>query len=148
MLTPLLDQAALASAQNAVEPVVKAEGVNHYFGEGSLRKQILFDISFALQPGEIVLLTGPSGSGKTTLLTLLGALRSVQEGSLRVLGQELRGAQPSTLIQIRRQVGYIFQAHNLLRSLTAAQNVRMALELHNGLSPQEAQQRAEKCAGN
>jgi putative ABC transport system ATP-binding protein len=134
MLTPLLDQAALASAQNAVEPVVKAEGVNHYFGEGSLRKQILFDISFALQPGEIVLLTGPSGSGKTTLLTLLGALRSVQEGSLRVLGQELRGAQPSTLIQIRRQVGYIFQAHNLLRSLTAAQNVRMALELHNGLS--------------
>jgi putative ABC transport system ATP-binding protein len=143
MLTPLLDQAALASAQNAVEPVVKAEGVNHYFGEGSLRKQVLFDIHFVLQPGEIVLLTGPSGSGKTTLLTLLGALRSVQEGSLQVLGQELRGAQPSTLIQIRRQVGYIFQAHNLLRSLTAAQNVRMALELHNGLSPQEAQQRAE-----
>ncbi|MFS8866038.1 DevA family ABC transporter ATP-binding protein, partial [Synechococcus sp. H55.9] len=120
-----------------------AEGVNHYFGEGSLRKQVLFDINFVLQPGEIVLLTGPSGSGKTTLLTLLGALRSVQEGSLRVLGQELRGAQPNTLIQIRRQVGYIFQAHNLLRSLTAAQNVRMALELHNGLSAQEAQERAE-----
>jgi putative ABC transport system ATP-binding protein len=90
-----------------------------------------------------VLLTGPSGSGKTTLLTLLGALRSVQEGSLRVLGQELRGAKPNTLIQIRRQVGYIFQAHNLLRSLTAAQNVRMALELHNGLSPQQVQQQAE-----
>jgi putative ABC transport system ATP-binding protein len=117
--------------------------VNHYFGEGSLRKQVLFDINFVLQPGEIVLLTGPSGSGKTTLLTLLGALRSVQEGSLRVLGQELRGAKPNTLIQIRRQVGYIFQAHNLLRSLTAAQNVRMALELHNGLSPQQVQQQAE-----
>ncbi len=104
---------------------------------------MLFDINFVLQPGEIVLLTGPSGSGKTTLLTLLGALRSVQEGSLRVLGQELRGAKPNTLIQIRRQVGYIFQAHNLLRSLTAAQNVRMALELHNGLSPQQVQQQAE-----
>jgi ABC exporter ATP-binding subunit, DevA family len=104
---------------------------------------VLFDINFVLQPGEIVLLTGPSGSGKTTLLTLLGALRSVQEGSLRVLGQELRGAKPNTLIQIRRQVGYIFQAHNLLRSLTAAQNVRMALELHNGLSPQQVQQQAE-----
>jgi putative ABC transport system ATP-binding protein len=143
MLPSLLDQAALASTQHAVEPVVKAEGVNHYFGEGSLRKQVLFDINFVLQPGEIVLLTGPSGSGKTTLLTLLGALRSVQEGSLRVLGQELRGAKPNTLIQIRRQVGYIFQAHNLLRSLTAAQNVRMALELHNGLSPQQVQQQAE-----
>ena len=143
MLPFLLDQAALASTQNAVESVVKAEGVNHYFGEGSLRKQVLFDINFVLQPGEIVLLTGPSGSGKTTLLTLLGALRSVQEGSLRVLGQELQGAKPNTLTQIRRQVGYIFQAHNLLRSLTAAQNVRMALELHNGLSAQEAQERAE-----
>lgn len=51
MLPSLLDQAALASTQNAVEPVVKAEGVNHYFGEGSLRRQVLFDINFVLQPG-------------------------------------------------------------------------------------------------
>ncbi len=144
MVTSLITQSTAAPVTTSGTPVLRVEGVNHYFGEGSLRKQILFDINFVLQPGEIVLLTGPSGSGKTTLLTLLGALRSVQEGSLRVLGQELRGAQPSTLIQIRRQVGYIFQAHNLLRSLTAAQNVRMALELHDGLSPREVQQRAEE----
>jgi putative ABC transport system ATP-binding protein len=143
MLTSLLNQTASTSTQNTAEPVVKVEGLNHYFGEGSLRRQVLFDINFVLHPGEIVLLTGPSGSGKTTLLTLLGALRSVQEGSLQVLGQELRGAKPSTLVQVRRKIGYIFQAHNLLRSLTSAQNVRMALELHNGLSPQESQQRAE-----
>ncbi|MFS8867454.1 MULTISPECIES: DevA family ABC transporter ATP-binding protein [unclassified Synechococcus] len=143
MLTSLLHQAAPTPTQNTAEPVVKVEGLNHYFGEGSLRRQVLFDINFVLQPGEIVLLTGPSGSGKTTLLTLLGALRSVQEGSLQVLGQELRGAKPNTLVQVRRKIGYIFQAHNLLRSLTAAQNVRMALELHNGLSCQQAQQRAE-----
>ncbi|MFS8775281.1 DevA family ABC transporter ATP-binding protein [Synechococcus sp. O70.2] len=143
MLTSLLNQTAPTSTQNTAEPVVKVEGLNHYFGEGSLRRQVLFDINFVLHPGEIVLLTGPSGSGKTTLLTLLGALRSVQEGSLQVLGQELRGAKPSTLVQVRRKIGYIFQAHNLLRSLTSAQNVRMALELHNGLSPQESQRRAE-----
>ncbi|MFS8810572.1 DevA family ABC transporter ATP-binding protein [Synechococcus sp. R65.1] len=143
MLTSLLNQTAPTSTQNTAEPVVKVEGLNHYFGEGSLRRQVLFDINFVLHPGEIVLLTGPSGSGKTTLLTLLGALRSVQEGSLQVLGQELRGAKPSTLVQVRRRIGYIFQAHNLLRSLTSAQNVRMALELHNGLSPQESQRRAE-----
>jgi putative ABC transport system ATP-binding protein len=143
MLTSLLNQTAPTSTQNTAEPVVKVEGLNHYFGEGPLRRQVLFDINFVLHPGEIVLLTGPSGSGKTTLLTLLGALRSVQEGSLQVLGQELRGAKPSTLVQVRRKIGYIFQAHNLLRSLTSAQNVRMALELHNGLSPQESQRRAE-----
>ncbi|MFS8795840.1 DevA family ABC transporter ATP-binding protein [Synechococcus sp. R70.1] len=143
MLTSLLNQTAPTFTQNTAEPVVKVEGLNHYFGEGSLRRQVLFDINFVLHPGEIVLLTGPSGSGKTTLLTLLGALRSVQEGSLQVLGQELRGAKPSTLVQVRRKIGYIFQAHNLLRSLTSAQNVRMALELHNGLSPQESQRRAE-----
>ncbi|MFS8777117.1 DevA family ABC transporter ATP-binding protein [Synechococcus sp. W70.1] len=143
MLTSLLNQTASSPPQNTAEPVVKVEGLNHYFGEGSLRRQVLFDINFVLHPGEIVLLTGPSGSGKTTLLTLLGALRSVQEGSLQVLGQELRGAKPSTLVQVRRKIGYIFQAHNLLRSLTSAQNVRMALELHNGLSPQESQRRAE-----
>ncbi|MBD0362584.1 MAG: ATP-binding cassette domain-containing protein, partial [Coleofasciculus sp. C3-bin4] len=60
------------------QPVVWIENLNHYFGKGSLRKQILFNISLEIQPGEIVLMTGPSGSGKTTLLTLMGGLRSPQ----------------------------------------------------------------------
>ncbi len=142
MLTSWVSQTTTATS--ALEPVVKVEGVNHYFGDGSLRKQVLFDINLTLNPGEIVLMTGPSGSGKTTLLTLLGALRSAQEGSLKVLGQELRGAKQSTLIQVRRQIGYIFQAHNLLKCLTAAQNVQMSLDLHDHLSPQQAKQRAEE----
>lgn len=77
------------------------------------------------------MMSGPSGSGKTTLLALVGGLRSAQAGSLTILGQEMHGASKRQLMQVRRQVGYIFQAHNLLTFLTAKQNVQMSLELHN-----------------
>jgi putative ABC transport system ATP-binding protein len=110
-------------------PVVRVRGLQHYFGEGELRKQVLFDNQLDVAPGEIVIMTGPSGSGKTTLLTLIGTLRTVQEGSLSVLGRELNGASRADLIALRREVGFIFQAHNLFASLTAFQNVKMALEL-------------------
>ena len=111
----------------AGEALVTIDGLNHFFGEGTLRKQILYDISTSIRAGEIVIVTGPSGSGKTTLLTLVGALRSAQDGSLRVLGRELRDATQATLVDVRRQVGFIFQAHNLLGALSASQNVQMAL---------------------
>ncbi len=124
------------------QPVVEINNLNHYYGEGSLKKQILFDINLTLDRGEVVILKGPSGSGKTTLLTLMGALRSAHSGSLKVLGQELVNANQKTLIQIRRQIGYIFQAHNLLECLTARQNVQMSVELHNGVSDKVAKQRA------
>ena len=113
------------------EPVISISNLNHYFGEGNLRKQALFDINLNIDAGEIVIMTGPSGSGKTTLLTLMGGLRSAQEGSLKILGQEICGASKQQLTQLRRQIGYIFQAHNLLTFLTAKQNVRMSLELHD-----------------
>jgi putative ABC transport system ATP-binding protein len=77
----------------------------------------------------IIGLAGWSGSGKTTLLTLIGALRSVQVGSVRVLGMELGGLSQRQLVAVRRHVGFIFQGHNLFGSLTAYRNVRMALEL-------------------
>jgi len=111
-------------------PVISIQNLDHYFGHSSLRKQVLCHINLEINAGEIVIMTGPSGSGKTTLLTLVGGLRSTQSGSLRVLGQELCGASAQELVQVRRHNGYIFQAHNLHRSLTALQNVKMALELH------------------
>jgi putative ABC transport system ATP-binding protein len=111
-------------------PPVVLEQVDHSFGEGALRKQILYDVNVEIGAGEIVIVTGPSGSGKTTLLTLIGALRSAQEGSLRVLGQELRNAGARTLQNVRKGIGYIFQAHNLLDSLSARQNVELSLHLH------------------
>ncbi|MBD2021902.1 DevA family ABC transporter ATP-binding protein [Leptolyngbya sp. FACHB-36] len=125
------------------QPVIAISHVNHYFGSGRLRKQVLFDISAEIQPGEILIMTGPSGSGKTTLLTLIGALRSTQEGSMRVLGEELRDAPKNKLVQVRRSIGYIFQAHNLLNSLTARQNVQMSIELHDHLSERDRRQQAE-----
>lgn len=122
-------------------PVIAIENLNHYFGEGGLQKQTLFDINLEVYPGEIVLMTGPSGSGKTTLLTLIGALRSVQEGSLKIIGQELRGVSKKQGVKIRRNIGYIFQGHNLLKCLTARQNVQMSMELHNHISEQEINDR-------
>lgn len=118
-------------------PVIASHHLHHDFGTRALRKPVLTNINLEIYPGEIVLLTGPSGSGKTTLLTLIGALRSVQQGSLRVLGQELFGASQQQLVQIRSQIGFIFQAHNLLACLSAQQNVRLALRLHKHLSLQD-----------
>jgi len=108
---------------------VRIQGLNYYYGRGELRKQVLFDNNLCLARGEIVIMTGPSGSGKTTLLTLIGALRKTQEGSLQVMDRELSGLSPPQLVDVRRGIGFIFQAHNLFESLTALQNVRMALEL-------------------
>ncbi len=126
----------------ALEPLISVRHVNHYFGDGQLKKQVLFDVSADIQPGEIVLSTGPSGSGKTTLLTLVGALRKVQEGSLRTLGRELVGASRKTEIEVRRNIGFIFQAHNLLDALTASQNVMMSLQLEHKVPAAEARKRS------
>jgi putative ABC transport system ATP-binding protein len=125
-----------------IEPVISISNLDHYFGEGALRKQVLFDINLEINAGEIIIMTGPSGSGKTTLLTLCGGLRSAQSGSLKVLGTELCGASAKQLTIERRHHGYIFQAHNLHESLTALQNVKMGLELHSDISIADMNQRS------
>ena len=123
-------------------PAISVRNLHHAYGKGSLRKPVLIDINLDVFAGEIVILTGPSGSGKTTLLSLMGGLRSMQEGSLKVLGQELCGASKHQLVQIRSRIGYIFQAHNLLDCLTAQENVRMSLRLHPEISFDE---RSRQC---
>lgn len=124
-------------------PAIRIRGLKHSFGQGELSKQVLFDNHLDVARGEIVIMTGPSGSGKTTLLTLIGTLRTVQDGQLQVLGNQLRGGTPKQLIAIRREIGFIFQAHNLFESLTAAQNVTMAMELF-GFGQKEMKSRAEE----
>ena len=124
------------------ELAISIQHLDHYFGQGQLRQQVLFDINLEIAAGEIVIMTGPSGSGKTTLLTLVSGLRSTQSGSMRILGQELCGATTERLVKARRHNGYIFQAHNLHRSLTALQNVQMGLEVHGNLSKRVMKDRA------
>jgi putative ABC transport system ATP-binding protein len=118
-------------------PLISIQNLDHYFGKRSLRKQVLFDINLTINSGEIVILTGPSGSGKTTLLSLIGALRSVQYGSIKVLDRELYKVTDKKLLQLRRQLGYIFQKHNLVPFLNACQNVQMSLELRPSISKNE-----------
>jgi putative ABC transport system ATP-binding protein len=133
----------IALARGKAQPAIAIAHLNHYYGQGLLRKQVLFDINLQIDPGEIVIMTGPSGSGKTTLLTLMGSLRSPQEGSLKILGQELLHASPDQMTLARRNIGYIFQAHNLLNFLTAYQNVEMALELQ-AVTAEDADRRIQK----
>lgn len=128
---------AKSAGTDAKTPVVEVKAVNFSFGQGEGRKQVLYDNNLILYSGEIIIMTGPSGSGKTTLLTLIGALRGLQEGSLKVFGNELAGLGASEQEKIRRNIGFIFQAHNLLDSLTAYQNVKLVTELID-YSPGEA----------
>ena len=128
-MTPETDNRSLDSVRDGA--VVKAVGINFAYGQGESRKQVLFRSDLTISPGEIVVMTGPSGSGKTTLLTLIGALRSVQEGSLTTLGRELKGMSSWEQVRLRRDIGFIFQAHNLFDSLTAYQTVYLATELRD-----------------
>ena len=124
-----------------------------YFGYADARP-ILNDIHLDFLPGEIVIITGPSGSGKTTLLTLIGALRLAKIGTITVMNRSLSDAvdgQKSLIkasqvlknsMELRKNIGFIFQNHNLLKALTAQSNVEMALELDH-LPEDERAQRSQ-----
>ncbi|SET39172.1 putative ABC transport system ATP-binding protein [Nitrosomonas marina] len=124
--------------------VIDVHNLNFSFGSGSLTQPVLKGIDLAIRKGEIVLMTGPSGSGKTTLLTIIGGLRQASNGSVVILGEQLVNSNEQTKVKIRRQTGYIFQQHNLLKSLTALQNVCMTLELQRDLTESERQYRAQQ----
>ncbi len=114
---------------------IAVRGLNHWFGTGEARKQAIWNIDLDVEKGSLTVLMGPSGSGKTTVLTLMGCLREVQDGSVRLLGTELNGASEAQAVALRRRLGFIFQAHNLHDSLTATENVLMGLEVHGRGSP-------------
>ena len=121
---------ALAPGRDG-QPVVRVEGLNHYYGEGEARNQVLFNNHIEIPAGQLVVMTGPSGAGKTTLLGLIGALRSVHEGRLEVLGRDLSRLGAGDLVEVRRDLGFIFQMHNLFEALSAYENVKMAAQLRD-----------------
>ena len=126
-----------------MKATISAQNLRHSYGEGALKTEILHGLDFQINAGEVTLLVGPSGSGKSTLLTLVGALRSVQTGSLKVLGTELNGTAEQARTELRRRIGFIFQSHNLVPSLTVLQNVTLLLQLKD-LTPEEREEKAKE----
>lgn len=124
------------------KPLITIAGLSHAFGRGEAARTVLNDVSVDFYLGEIVIVMGPSGSGKTTLLTLVGALRSPQRGSVRVMETELYGASARQQLHVRRHIGFIFQHHNLLESLTARENVQMGLAHRTDMPFDESRRRA------
>jgi putative ABC transport system ATP-binding protein len=122
--------------------VIRCRNLDHTFGSGEAQSQVLFDVNFEVSQGEFVVLRGASGSGKTTLLTLCACLRKIQSGEVELLGERLENASETRLVFLRRQLGFMFQAHNLHPALTAIQNVRMGLELQGGHAMSDWRQKA------
>lgn len=121
---------------------IDAQGVTKTFGKGALAFQALKGVNFPVGKGEFVMLAGPSGSGKTTLLSMLGCVLSPTDGSIKLFGEEVSGLREADLPRIRTSLlGFIFQGHNLIASLTAEQNVSLQLELR-GHGPAEARREA------
>ncbi len=123
---------------------ISVKNLFHAYGTGEGRRDVLKDVHLEVAAGEMVILSRPSGSGKTTLRTLLGALRSPQRGRITVLGQDLMATPQDQSTILRRKIGFIFQQHNLLKFLSARENVMMAMG-HN--RPDVTQQEADTLLG-
>lgn len=124
------------------QALISVNDLSHAFGRGDVRLQVLHHVNVDFYPGEIAIIMGPSGSGKTTMLTLAGALRSIQEGSIVIGGIELHNASPARQLAVRHQIGFIFQAHNLLEALNARENVQMGLVHRTDLTIADIRTRA------
>jgi len=120
------------------EIIVQTSGLKHRYQVGKVSTEVLHGIDMTILSSQSVFLTGYSGSGKTTLISLIGCLRSVQEGSLKLLGEELRNAREAKLRKMRRRIGYVFQHFNLLDFMTIRQNVQQSLKLQNKYSVKKA----------
>ncbi len=122
--------------------LIEMRNVRHAYGKGESRMEVLRGISGAFYTGEITLLMGPSGAGKTTLLKLIAGLRTLEAGEIQIGGVSLATATAEALVQLRRRIGFIFQAHHLIASLTLEQNVMMPLGFVRGETGTTARQRA------
>ena len=112
-------------------PTIVAENVGKSFGAGQRQAVILRGVSLSVSAGEVVFLVGPSGSGKTTLLSILGCILTPDAGRVRVMGVEVSRLDVQQLTAFRRQhLGFIFQSFNLFPTLSALDNIRLALTMH------------------
>lgn len=127
------------------EAVLEALDIVKELGTGAGKITALKGVSLTLKAGELTLLMGPSGSGKTTLLSILGCIMTPTSGRVRVAGRDTDGLSPEKLAAVRRDhIGYIFQSYNLFPTLSALENVRIALDVR-GEKGFKAAARAEEC---
>ncbi len=118
------------------QTMIEATQIAMALGEGAGRVEALKGIDLSLAGGELTLLMGPSGSGKTTLLSVLGCMLSPTSGSVRIRGRSTSGLNAEQLAELRRDnVGFVFQSYHLFPTLTAAENVRLALDVRGERSP-------------
>lgn len=113
-----------------METAIRVRGVAKTYAEGAARVAALEGVDLDVHKGEVLLLMGPSGSGKTTLLSIMGCILRSSAGSVEIAGTEITHLSERELPRIRlRHVGFVFQAFNLFPTLTAEENVEVALEL-------------------
>jgi putative ABC transport system ATP-binding protein len=124
--------------------VIDARGVIKEYGDGSTKFRALRGVDFHAHEGEFVILSGPSGSGKTTLVSILGCVLSATSGQVRVLDEMITSATEAELPKLRlAYIGFIFQGHNLIASMTAQENVALMLALR-GWNHVDAQKEAAR----
>lgn len=129
-LNPLRHQARRQASQAPSDTILRASGITKVLGTGAGQLTVLKRIDLELRAGELTLLMGPSGSGKTTLLSILGCILTPTTGALEIAGQLTNGLGPEDLADLRRRhVGFVFQSYNLFPTLTAKQNLMLALDL-------------------
>ncbi|HEX2729524.1 MAG TPA: amino acid ABC transporter ATP-binding protein [Rubrobacteraceae bacterium] len=116
--------------------IIEFRGVNKYFGDF----QVLKDIDFTVEEGEVVVVIGPSGSGKSTLLRCINALEGITTGELVVDGVEVHDKK-TNLNTLRTEIGMVFQQFNLYPHMTVAENIKLAPTKVKGVSKSEADQR-------
>jgi putative ABC transport system ATP-binding protein len=127
--------------------VLEAIDIGKFHGVGAGRFQALAAVNLAIAGGELTLLTGPSGSGKTTLLSILGCMLTPSSGTVRVHGHSTTGRKPEQLAKLRRDyIGFVFQSYHLFPTLTAIDNVRIALDIRGENAKQSTQKAAEVLA--
>jgi putative ABC transport system ATP-binding protein len=110
--------------------IIKATSVHKTLGAGAGTVEALRGVDLSLRPGELSLLMGPSGSGKTTLLLILGCMLAPSSGSVTICGHPIEDVDKEGLARLRRDhIGFVFQSYHLFPTLTAAQNVQLALDI-------------------
>ncbi len=124
--------------------VIDAANVAKTLGSGAAEVQALRGVNVALAAGELALLMGPSGSGKTTLLSILGCMLRPTRGTVRVCGEAADALGAEDLARLRRRhIGFVFQNYHLFPTLTAAENVRIALDIR-GVPARAAKDKARR----